>query len=87
MTSEGNKVRFEVPTSFTIPEGTADDGTFDVVCSMKREGGRNVCLVKIGDTEMPGYGKDKGRPGYGEYADKMRGEMAPPPPPPTEGMT
>lgn len=86
-----HKVRFPFPPGFTSPEGIQPGDTFDVVCTIKPEADGMGCLVKLGDTPMPGYdeddhNRDKPKPDYGEYARGIAGQMgqgqeqgAPPP--------
>ncbi len=49
------KVSFKPPAG-VVPESTDQDDTFDLVCTFLLESGGTVCLTKMGDTDMPGYG-------------------------------
>lgn len=66
------QVEFAAPAGL-VPEGTSVGEDFDVVCTMRLKPSGNVCLVKAGDIQMPGYDqKDKQVSGYGEYAQKLQ---------------
>lgn len=67
------------PVEFRAPEGSVPEGTksgeeFDLVCTFRVKHTGDVCLVRMGDTEMPGYDakeRPQGKQGYGEMADEM----------------
>ncbi len=68
------KVRFRPPPNFVPPEGLQNGDTFDVVDTYQVEEGGTVCLVKMGEADMPGYGKnhkESPKPDYGDYARSM----------------
>lgn len=75
------RVEFTPPAEFALPEGVTEGEDFDAVCTFRVKGEGTVCLVQMGDAKMPGYdGKEaasepKSKPGYGEYAKGMMGEM------------
>lgn len=79
---KNEKVEFHPPKGFTIPEHDGD--TFDMVCTFQVKGDE-ICLTKIGDTAMPGYGpkdskseekpKAETKPNYSTYASEMAGAM------------
>lgn len=49
------KVEFMPPKDFQLPEGSNTPGDeFSMLCDF-RVTPTGVCLVKMGDTEMPGY--------------------------------
>ena len=86
------KITFKPPTG-AVPEGTAVNDTFDLVCTFRLESGGKACLVQMGDHDMPGYG-EKGekaaapKPDYSEEATAMAGagaESAPSSPGPDYG--
>ena len=68
-----NKVEFKPPTGFMAPEGTKPGDEFDLVCSFRLKPNGDICLVELGDIEMPGYSdsEDDSKPSYGEYAKSM----------------
>lgn len=75
-------VEFASPEGFTLPEGAEPGEDFDVVCSIRVKNNGTLCLVKLGDAEMPGYedkeDEDDGeeaRPKYGQARQMMTGEM------------
>lgn len=55
---KGKKVVFDAPEGFTPPEHDGD--TFKIVCELRPEEGNKLCLVSLGDHEMPGYEHDEG---------------------------
>jgi len=78
--SESGKVRFKPPKGFVPPE--AKDGEFDIVCSFREEEGGELCMTKIGDTELPGYetGSEQKKPtehkpDYSEVSGPMMAAM------------
>lgn len=58
------KIEFKAPPGFAIPQGGEGGKPFDVVCTFEARENGELCLVKIGDSDAPGYGKnaDKGEP-------------------------
>lgn len=74
---KSRKVEFMPPQPFSPPEGSASVGDeFTMVCDFKITP-NGVCLIKMGDTDMPGYGdKDSGGSGnkqsYADYAASMQ---------------
>lgn len=74
-----SKVEFTPPQDFSIPEGTEDGDTFDVVCTFKLNGSK-ICMTMLGDADMPGYdnngdGKET-KPDYSGYAQGMQSQMS-----------
>lgn len=79
------QVEFAAPPG-TVPEGTEAGEEFDLVCTFQTKDGGTVCLTKMGDTPMPGYGDGERRhrggmqaaPSYGEYIKGVQnaGEQA-----------
>jgi len=56
---KSQRVEFDPPEGLSIP---ADGEDFDVVCTLRKKGNR-LCLVRVGDSPMPGYGpNDKPAP-------------------------
>jgi|SRR5690348_2372437 len=66
------RVEFTPPKEFTLPETAMQSGEFDLVCSFHVKPDGKICLVKLGETKMPGYDKEEReeenehRPDYGE---------------------
>ena len=59
-----------------LPEGTEPGEDFDLVCTLRTRKDGKICLVRLGDVEMPGYRdkEDRGeRPQYGKARDMMTG--------------
>lgn len=48
------RVEFRPPDG-AVPEGTTAGEEFDSVCTFRVKDNGQICLVKLGDTEMPGY--------------------------------
>lgn len=44
-----------VPPEGVVPEGAQAGEEFDAVCSFRVKDSGQICLVKLGDTQMPGY--------------------------------
>jgi hypothetical protein len=55
------RIEFKPPKG-VVPEGSAPDDTFDLVCSFRVKKNGDICLVQLGDTQMPGY-NDSGKAG------------------------
>ena len=81
------RVEFRAPSGFQAPENIEQGKDFDLVCSFRVKPDGTICMTKLGDVDMPGYGdkKDqdedgdqKHKPGYSEYAKTMT-ETAPMP--------
>lgn len=53
------RVEFRPPAGFILPEGVGRGDEFDSVCTFKVKEDGTICLTKLGNTPMPGYGKDK----------------------------
>lgn len=68
-------IEFKPPAGL-VPEGAEDGTTFEEVATFKVKSNGNICLVAVGEHQMPGY-SDKGHDAsYGEragqrYAEKM----------------
>lgn len=69
------KVEFTPPEGI-VPAGAEPGETFDIVCTFQVKEGGTVCLVTMGDANMPGYGKENSKPGYGEYVNSMKERMS-----------
>jgi hypothetical protein len=57
MTQE-ERVEFTPPEG-VVPEGTAANETFDVVCTFRVESSGEVCLIQIGDEKLPCYDEEE----------------------------
>lgn len=63
-------VEFSAPAG-VVPEGTEANEEFDAVATFRVKESGTICLVKIGEVDMPVY-KDKGeRPSYHKQAAEM----------------
>jgi hypothetical protein len=77
------RVEFVPPKGFNVPEHEGTD--FDLVCTFRVKEGGEICLTKLGDTAMPGYGskddkvedksKSESKPNYSTFASEMAGAM------------
>jgi len=82
--STGSRVEFKAPADFRPPENIEADKDFDLVCSFRVKPSGELCLTKLGDVDMPGYGKNEGhegpehKPDYSEYTQSIR-DAAPSP--------
>lgn len=76
-----SKAVFSPPEGFQPPEGADAPGKeFDMVCTLKVEEDGRLCIVKLGDQDMPGYDDDEedgrhGRPSYKKYAQGIMSQM------------
>lgn len=72
------RVEFKPPDDFFLPEGAGTNEDFDLVCTLRIKKDGKLCLVKLGDVEMPGYEDDEdeneSRPQYGQARQMMTGE-------------
>lgn len=67
------KVEFEPPTGFTLPEGVGRGDDFDAVCTFRVKEDGTICLTRLGDTPMPGYGeKPERKRAYTDVAQEMQ---------------
>lgn len=83
------RIEFPAPQGLTLPEGLKAGDTFDKLSTFRLKPNGSMCLVKIGDTPMPGYGdkntaykdiaKEAGESVAAKYKEKMAG--------PSEGET
>lgn len=65
------RIEFQPPPG-VVPEGATAGEDFDLVCSFRVKADGTVCLVEMGDVDMPGYdAKGESKPTYGEYAKSM----------------
>lgn len=48
------RVEFRPPNGST-PEGLTEGEEFDSVCTFRVKKNGDICLVMLGDTQMPGY--------------------------------
>jgi hypothetical protein len=71
-------VEFQIPKGFTLPEGAEPGEDFDLVCSLRVKPNGTLCLTKLGDVDMPGYGNgdddSDGKTQYGKARQIMTGE-------------
>lgn len=70
---------FDLPDGFMLPEGTEPGSDFDLVCSFRLKKGNRLCLVRLGEFDMPGYDDkdDQSRPQYGQAREMMTAGMPP----------
>lgn len=72
---EGKKrVEFTPPDGFSAPEHEGEE--FDLICTFKVKPDGQICMTKLGDTEMPGYGdkddqKKDDKPSYAGMANTL----------------
>lgn len=75
-----SEVEFVPPKDFTPPENTSQDKDWDMVCSFRTKPDGRICMTKLGDTDMPGYGSKKDqkheesketKPDYSEYSQSI----------------
>jgi len=52
---KSNRVEFDLPEGFTLPEGTEPGSEFDLVCTFRLKKNKKLCLTELGDFDMPGY--------------------------------
>ena len=74
------RVEFKPPRGWNPPEQTDPGKDFDLVCSFRVKPSGQLCLVKLGDHDMPGYGDKseeahENKPDYSEYAKGMAESM------------
>ena len=50
------RIEFRPPTG-SVPEGLTAVEDFDSVCTFRVKANGDICLVMLGDTQMPGYGE------------------------------
>lgn len=51
---KGKPVEFPIPENFTPPESNEAPGEFEAVCEFRiKPDGKTMCLLRIGDTELP----------------------------------
>jgi hypothetical protein len=82
-TPSKSRVEFTVPPGFAVPERDDPSKPFDVVCSfMPSPDGKKLCLVEIGNTDMPGYddgdeetAKPEVKPDYSQMAQGMMSQQ------------
>lgn len=73
-----SKAVFSPPEGFQPPEGADAPGKeFDMVVTLKVEEDGKLCIVKLGDQDMPGYDDEEehGRPSYKKYAQGIMSQM------------
>ncbi len=68
------RVEFTPPAG-VVPEGTKAGEEFDLVSTYRVKSDGDICLIVIGDTNMPGYSDkaDKGKPSYKDEHQAMMG--------------
>lgn len=72
------KVEFKPPKEFRAPEDVPMGEDWDMVCSFQTKPDGTICMTKIGDTPMPGYGKreyKESKPDYKAMAGQMQQGM------------
>lgn len=68
------RVEFQAPPGI-VPEGTTPGEEFDLVCTFRVKDSGTVCLVEMGDQQMPGYDeKSESKPTYEAYSQSMTAE-------------
>ena len=72
------RIEFRPPAEFKSPENVEPGKDWDMVCSFRTKPDGTICMTKLGDVDLPGYGtkedhddEPKHKPGYGEYVDKL----------------
>jgi len=78
-------VEFVPPKDFKPPENSQPDKDWDMVCSFRTKSDGKICMTKLGDVDMPGYGSKKDeseaketehKPDYGQYSEGIMSSMA-----------
>ena len=76
------RIEFMPPKTVAIPEGTNPGETFQALSTYRLKPTGAICLVKIGESELPGYAESKapddgskamGANAAGRYREKMGG--------------
>jgi hypothetical protein len=80
--SSKSKVEFTPPASEPVPEREDPSKPFDMVCSFMPSKNGQVCMVKYGNTDMPGYddgdeetAKPEVKPDYSQMAQGMMSQQ------------
>lgn len=71
------RVEFKPPKGWIAPEGKSGSDTFDQLCTFRVKSNGDVCLIAMGETQMPGY-EDKQLPpsnGMKEMSENYVGKM------------
>lgn len=61
-----HRIEFRPPDG-AVPEGLTAGEEFDSVCTFRVKDSGEICLVMLGDAQMPGYGekyKSQSKPAY-----------------------
>lgn len=76
------RVEFMAPKG-VVPEDIKAGDTFDLVSTYRLKPDGQICLIQIGDVQMPGYDEDEyedknktTRQSYGNVMDSMHSAMA-----------
>lgn len=48
-------IEFKIPAGLTVPEGTAEGGTWDEMATFRLKPNGQMCLVAIGEHKLAGY--------------------------------
>lgn len=77
------RIEIQVPKGFSPPSESEPGKPFDVVDSWEvKPDGKTMCLVRIGDSDAPGYGSNKEsdqaetKPDYKPMAANMASQMS-----------
>lgn len=78
-----DRVEFKAPKG-VVPDDVSPGDSFDLVCTLRLKPNGDLCLTKIGETEMPGYDDKEGdyaktqqhREGYGGVMSSMHSAMS-----------
>jgi hypothetical protein len=74
------RIEFTPPPDFAPPENIEEGKDWDLVCSFRTKPDGTVCMTKLGDLDLPGYGSkedhdedgvSKEKPDYKEYVNKL----------------
>ena len=79
------KFEFSIPKGFVPPAGSEGGKEFNLVCSFQASEGGKLCMTKLGDVKMPGYGGEESeaknaqesKPDYSDYAKGIQSELQP----------
>lgn len=73
----GKPLEFQPPQGFKIPEGVRDGEEFDSLATLRLKKGGLLCLVKLDEQPLPGYGKElKATKDYVEDAGQRYDNMS-----------
>lgn len=79
------RIEFKPPPGLSVPEGMGAGDTFDLLSTYRIKPNGDICLVAIGDVQMPGYNdkkvdhndgaKEAGMAAAMKYKEKMNAPM------------